>query len=480
MSMSQARFGDPIPTVEDSLQTFSADPIACMQSLQHQHGDLVALREGDQQVVFAFGAEYNRQVLSRPDEFHSRFFAIRGPKNSAQRRLSSGLLSMNGEEHAQQRRILKAAFEKKAIPGYGPMIEYHTRQMLDRWKPGEVFDLNEEMIQLLLRISSSMLFGMSDIALALEIGAMMDQWVRLNHELGAAAFQSPDEFYPQYQHLIEFSEQLESRIRDMIAHVESGPLDGNDVLSLLIRARRMGAPLTEDQLIGQAAIVFGASHLTTSHTLTWTLFLLAQHPSAARALLTEIQTETTGISLLEPGPSGLARHEDSLLDRVIRESMRILPASAYSQRASQRDLTLGQFHLPANSIVVFSQFMTHRNEQLFPEPERFLPERWHALKPSAYEYLPFGGGPRLCIGAALATSILKTVLPMTLERFQISVQPNSEIHARVVSTMLAPVSGVPVSVEAEGDVAETAAIRGNLNQLVDLPQPRAVPLPRAA
>ena len=116
MSMSKSP-GKPIPTVEDSLQTFSADPVACMQNLQRQHGDLVALREGDQHVVFAFGAEYNRQVLSRPDEFLSRFFAIRGPKNSAQRRLSSGLLTMNGQQHSQQRRILKAAFEKRAIPG---------------------------------------------------------------------------------------------------------------------------------------------------------------------------------------------------------------------------------------------------------------------------------------------------------------------------------------------------------------------------
>lgn len=477
--MSESAFGNPIPTVEDSLQTFSADPIACMQSLQREHGDLVALREGDQHVVFAFGAAYNRQVLSRPDDFHSRFFAIRGPKNSAQRRLSSGLLSMNGGEHAQQRRILKAAFEKRAIPGYGSMIEHHTREMLDRWKPGPVFDLNEEMIQLLLRISSSMLFGMSDLALALEIGGMMDEWVHLNHQLGAAAFESPDEFYPQYQHLLQFAEMLEEKIREMISHVENGPLDGNDVLSLLIRAKRMGAPLTDDQLVGQAAIVFGASHLTTSHTLTWTLFLLAQHPEVTRELPGEMSA-TSDCECPHAASSGLARHESSLFDRVIHESMRLLPASAYSQRVSQRDLTLGEFHLPANSIVVFSQFMTHRNATLFPQPKRFDPDRWHTLKPTPYEYLPFGAGPRLCIGAALATSILRTVLPMTLNRFRVGVQPNSDVNALVVSTMLAPVSGVPVSVWTEGDVAGPARICGNLNDLVDLPATSDWKLPRAA
>jgi cytochrome P450 len=472
----------PIPTVEDSLQTFSADPVACMQKLQREHGDLVALREGDQDVVFAFGADYNRQVLSRPDDFHSRFFAIRGPKRSAQRRLSSGLLSMNGDEHSQQRRILKAAFEKRAIPGYASMIEQHTQDMLDRWKPGRVFDLNEEMIQLLLRISSSMLFGMSDLALALEIGGMMDEWVKLNHDLGAAAFKSPDEFYPQYQHLLQYSEQLEERIREMISQIENGPLDGNDVLSLLIRAKRMGAPLTDEQLVGQAAIVFAASHLTTSHSLTWTLFLLAQHPEVMRQLDLEFQSDSAPKTGAPPEAAlaGLARNESSLLDRVIHESMRVLPASAYSQRVSQRDLTLGEFHLPANSIVVFSQFMTHRNETLFPQPKRFTPDRWLDLKPNTYEYLPFGGGPRLCIGAALATSILRTVLPMTLNRFRIGVQPHAKVDALVVSTMLAPVSGVPVTAWTGGNVAETTPIRGNLNELVDLPEPLQIELPRAA
>ncbi|MDA0588451.1 MAG: cytochrome P450 [Planctomycetota bacterium] len=474
--------GKPIPTVEGSLQTFSADPVACMQKLQQEHGDLVALREGDQDVVFAFGADYNRRVLSRPDDFHSRFFAIRGPKRSAQRRLSSGLLSMNGDEHSQQRRILQAAFQKRAIPGYASMIEHHTQEMLDRWKPGRAFDLNEEMIQLLLRISSSMLFGMSDPKLALEIGGMMDEWVRLNHELGAAAFESPDEFYPQYQHLLQYSEQLEERIREMISQVENGPLDGDDVLSLLIRAKRMGAPLTDEQLIGQAAIVFGAAHLTTSHTLTWTLLLLAQHPEVMRQLDAEFGSTPKAIVQARPDstPNGLARKESSLLDRVIHESMRILPASAYSQRVSQRDLRLGRFFLPANSIVVFSQFMTHRNEWIFPESKRFSPDRWLDLSPSAYEYLPFGGGPRLCIGAALATSILRTVLPMTLRKFRIGVQPHAKVDALVVSTMLTPVSGLPVTVWTGGDVAETAPIRGNLNSLVDLPELQQIELARAA
>jgi len=450
-----------------------------MQRLQQEHGDLVALREGDQSVVFAFGADYNRQVLSRPNDFHSRFFAIRGPRQSAQRRLSCGLLSMNGQQHSEQRRTLKAAFGKRAMPGYAAVIEYHTREMLDRWTPQTVYDLNSEMTQLLLGISSSILFGMSDLSLALETGQMTHEWVQLNHELGAAAFRSPDQFYPQYEHLLEFSEKLEARILKIIAHVESGPLDGDDVLSLLIRARRHGAPLTDAQLVGQAAILFAASHLTTAHTLTWTLFLLAQHPDVMRRLNDELQRDSA-IASLVPEPAGLARNESSFLDGVIHESMRILPASAYSQRVSQRDLTLGDFHLPDRSIVVFSQFMTHRDERVFPGPAKFEPDRWQSIRPGSYEYLPFGAGPRLCIGAALASSILRTVLPMILGRFRMDIQPHAKVDARVVSTMLTPVSGVPVSVRAGGEVAARAPIRGNLKALVDLPDVQSDRMSRAA
>jgi len=480
--MSDNNPGRTIPAVDGCLQSFSSDPVTCMQRLQQEHGDLVALREGDQSVIFAFGADYNRQVLSRPDDFHSRFFAIRGPKRSAQRRLSSGLLSMNGQQHSEQRRTLKAAFGKRALPGYAAVIEYHTREMLDRWTPQTVFDLNSEMTQLLLAISSSVLFGMSDLSLALEIGQMTHEWVQLNHDLGAAAFRSPDQFYPQYEHLIDFSEQLETRILKMIAHVENGPLDGNDVLSLLIRARRNGALLTDEQLVGQAAILFAASHLTTAHTLSWTLFLLAQHPDVMHELDAELRQGSTSTPLFRRAPesAGLARDDSSFLDCVIHESMRILPASAYSQRVSQRDLRLGDFYLPDRSIVVFSQFMTHRDPRVFPGPAKFDPHRWQSIRPGSYEYLPFGAGPRLCIGAALASSILRTVLPMILGRFRMGIQSHATVDARVVSTMLTPVSGVPVFVRTGGDVMARNPIQGNLNTLLDLPDGQPGRVSRAA
>lgn len=464
-----------LPTIDGQLRDFSEDPIACMRRVQNEAGNLVALQEGDQQLVFAFGANLNRQILSKADRFHSQFFAIRGPKNSAQRRLTSGLLSMNGQEHLQQRRTMKAGFEKRAIPGYTHMIAHHAQEMLCDWRPGQTRDISSEMTGLMLRISSSMLFGMEEPELAFEIGRMMERWVKLNQELGIAALIATDDFYPRYQQMLTFANELEGRIRELISS-RTADASGHDIISMLLRARQAGAPMTDSQLVGQTALVFAASQMTTAHTLTWTLFLLAQHPEVMRELVDEI-SECSDTSLRIGPPDSttgiMPTSSTSVLDRVIRESMRVLPASAYSQRVTNGPTELNGAPLKPNSLVIFSQFMTHRNEQLFRSASEFRPDRWNTIRPTGYEYLPFGGGAKLCLGAPLAMSILNIVLPMTLRKAGLQVVPNTEVNGRVISTMFSPEFPVPVRLLEPGTVAATSPLTGNIHDLVTLPPARA-------
>lgn len=461
-----------IPCVDGLLSDFTADPIACMRRIQNEAGNLAALREGDQKVVFAFGADLNRQLLSRNDQFLSQFFAIRGPKNSAQRRLTTGLLSMNGQEHSQQRRFMKSIFEKRAIPGYVRMIGHHTQEMLRDWQPGQTRDISGEMISLMLKISSTMLFGMEDLELAFEIGEMMEYWVRLNHERGMSALISDEDFFPQYEHLLSFAEKLEKRVRKMISLRASQP-DGHDVISLLLKARQAGAPISDSQLIGQTALVFAASHMTTAHTLTWTLLLLAQHPAVMQELLSELAESSKpkiGSDQSELAAGIMPTTVPSVLNRVIRESMRILPSSAYSQRVSNGATELNGVPLKPSSLVIFSQFITHRNEQLFPSASQFQPDRWNTIRPGSYEYLPFGGGARLCLGAQLAMSILHTALPMILSKIGLQVIPGTSINGRVISTMLSPESSIPMRLLQPGTVSETSSLTGNIHDLVTMPE----------
>jgi cytochrome P450 len=462
-----------LPIITGRLRDFSEDPIACMRRLQKEAGDLIALEQDGQQIVIAIGAELNRQILTTGDQFHSQFFALRGPKNSAQRRLTSGLLSMNGQEHLQQRRMMKGAFEKRAIPGYSQMIAHHAQDMLSDWEPGQTRDISKDMTGLMLRISSSMLFGMQEPELALEIGGMMERWIKMNQDIGIVALVPDEDFYPQYQEMLTFAEKLEERILAMISSRSSNAASsGHDALSLLLRAKQAGAPMTESQMVGQAALVFGASQMTTAHTLTWTLFLLAQHPEVMRELVDQISDRPeSNLRISPPDVSAgiMPATSTSVLDRVIRESMRVLPASAYSQRVNNGSTELNGAPLKPNSLVIFSQFMTHRNEQLFQSSSEFRPDRWKTIRPTGYEYLPFGGGAKLCLGAPLAMSILNIVLPMTLQKAGLQVVPNTKVNGRVISTMFSPEFPLPVNLLEPGTIANSSPLTGNIHDLVTLP-----------
>lgn len=159
--------------------------------------------------------------------------------------------------------------------------------------------------------------------------------------------------------------------------------------------------------------------------------------------------------------------ELSLLDRVIKESMRILPASAYSQRINTEAVQLGPLHLPRGTGIVFTPLVTHHLPELYPQPEKFLPDRWIDLRPSPYAYHPFGAGPRLCIGGPLATAIIRIALQRVLSRYRLSVVPGSDIGAHVEATMLFPSNGVPMQIHPADGNYNSSPIVGNIHELVE-------------
>jgi cytochrome P450 len=461
----------PLPVTLGRIEEFARDPAVTMRRLWARHGEVAALQEDAHRLHFVFGPQYTKQVLCDEARFHALFFAVRGPRRSAQRRVTSGLLSMNGDEHRRQRRIVMEPFQKRMIAGYHGTVIDVADEMLADWKPGQVRDLNADMTHYMLRLTSRILFGVDEPSLACRIGELTERWVQLNHQLGPAALTSNPMLTARYDDLLEAAERLEEGIKEMIAIRRSGRL-GFDVLSLLIRAHEQEGGISDEQLIGHIALLFGAAHLTSAHTLTWTLFLLSQHPDVMRELHEEMETVLGGhpprLDQLDQMP---------VLDRVLKESMRVLPASAYSQRMTAAPVDLGPFRLAPGSMVIFSQLMTHHLPELYDQPERFLPDRWKTIAPSPYAYLPFGAGPRMCIGAALGMMQLKISLPSILTRFRLSVPQDAEIQGRVQSTMLFPIGRVPVQVFAQDGRFESHPVRGNIHTLVDLPAATAAQAP---
>ena len=462
-NLSIARGPDgPLPITYGRLMDFPDDPLACLKALHAQHGSVCAMEQQGQRIYFVFGPEFNHQVLSDSNIFHSRFFAIRGNRNSSQRRLSSGLLSMNGEQHKRNRRLVMDAFMKKAILDYLPTIQLEVESMLAEWKPGTERDIAREMTDFMLRLTSSILFGIDDRQVAYKIGHMIDHWVHLNHELGMGAFVADPTIAERYGELLSFANDLESEILNMI-RMRKANSTGRDALSILLNAHDSEGSISEEELVGQAALMFAAAHLTTAHSLAWTLFLLAQHPTAMSEVHNELSTHLDG-----GFPSLEQVDRLSFMERTIKESMRILPASSYSQRITALPVELGPFQLTPGSGIVFSQFITHHMPDIYHDPEAFLPDRWLKINPSPYQYLPFGAGPRMCLGASLATLILKTTLPTMLQRFKLTVVPNSEVSGKVISTMLGPTTSVLMRIDKQDGHFESSPVRGNIHELVDL------------
>jgi cytochrome P450 len=457
------------PVTRVDLGEFSRDLFHGIRWLHGIHGPIAAIEDGGQRVVFLFSPEFNQQVLSDTERFHARFFAVRGPKHSAQRRLTCGLLAMNGDQHRRNRRIVKEPFGLRAISTYGETIGRLTDEMLAQWQPGDVRDVAEEMRQFMLRVTSTILFGLNDSELAYRLGDMIAQWVSLNQEVGAGALVSNDRFFDHYEDLLQFAEELECEIRGMIHRRRESRQPGRDVLSILVQTHDEEGSLSDEELVGQAAVLFGAAHMTTAHSLTWTLLLLAQHPSVMRQLWQELRSSQDSTDFVATRADGSLPKGDelSILDCVIKESMRLLPASAYSQRINTAAVQLGPLFLPRGTGIVFTPLVTHHLAEIYADPEKFVPDRWHTLRPSPYAYHPFGAGPRLCIGGPLATAIIRIALAKILSRFRLTVVPGSDIGVHVESTMLVPTHGLPMEIHPADGQFESSPIAGRIHELVE-------------
>ena len=457
----------PIPFLgwRGNLIRFIRDPIAYMRGLHKAYGEIASLVKGEKSMIFAFGQKYNQQILSNASLFLNAGIVHRGPKNSANYRVSLGLLSMNGAQHKRHRNLLMPPFHHKVIPTYYDSIVSLTETMLNRWTVHPSRDIWYEMKQLTKLISSKLLFGFDDPSQAYAVADVLENWQNTNISPGARLL--PYEFPgTPYFRMLRLAEKLEAKIKAMIEERRAHPSElRGDILSILIHARHEdGSSLSDEELIGQTNFLFDASYETTSNSLSWTFFLLSQHPKIMSDLYDELEKTLGG----NP-PSMDQMNQLPVLDRVIKESMRLLAPPVYSYRVTSEATEIGPYAIRKGSTVAFSHYITHHLSELFPEPEKFLPERWRTLNPSPYAYLPFGAGAHMCLGMSFAMMTMRIVLAMTLQRYRLTVVPKARIDRKVLVT-LAPKYGIPVRIQKQDrEFAKSKTkVRGNIHEMVDL------------
>jgi cytochrome P450 len=444
---------------------FFRDPIGRLTDLHARFGDVAAINRGDATWVAVRGADNLRQALSDARVFHNLADSpIPVPAGSAPDVLfGKALTAINGDAHRRTRRLMQPIFSKSAVAGYQPEMVGTVERVVGSWRSGEA-DVAHLAMELALHVAMKSLYGIDPGDEAAEIGRLSKAFLEGVLSMGVLLFPYgvPGSPYARWMKDCAAYEQL---LRRLVAKRRARADDRRDVLSTLIRARdEDGSQLAEDELVAHAAVLLTASHETSANTIAWTLLLLAAHPHVYADLVDELTAKLHGAA---PSVEQLA--ELPRLDRVVKESQRLLPASCILFfRAAQQPFALGGHDLPAGTRLLMSPFVAHRDPGLYAEPGKFAPQRWERLEPSTYEYLPFGAGPRLCIGAQFAAQAIRIALAVMLSRFRFEIVPGARVDRAVRGITLGAKNGIAMRLSAPGGAfSRPGTLRGDVHALVE-------------
>jgi cytochrome P450 len=422
-----------------NLLEFGRDPIAFFEKNAATYGDIVSLQLGSWPALFINHPDYFENVLVENNKnFIKHTFFFRHVTDL----FGAGLLTNEGQPWLRQRRLIQPAFHRDRIAGYGLTMADYTRRMLDNWDADAktARDVHRDMMKLTMEIATKTLFG-GDItdAEAADIGAAFDNAIV---EI-AGRFRRPvkiPEWLPfpsnlRWRHAVK---RLDRLVYDMLEQKRRrGP--GDDLLTMLTEARdEDGSAMDEKQIRDEAVTIFLAGHETTAIALSWTFYLLAQHPEIEERLAREVQ----GAS-----PAALVRLP--FLMNVITESMRLYPPAYALGREAVADCELGEYKVPKGTTLFIVPWVSHRDKRWFADPLEFRPDRWNndfAKTLPRYAYLPFGGGPRLCIGNSFALMEAAIILGSVMQRYRLTRDANAAPVEPFASITLRPNGGMPMRV----------------------------------
>ena len=354
--------------------------------------------------------------------------------------LGNGLVTNNNwDSHKRQRKLAQPAFHMQRIAGYADTIADYTDAMLNEWQAGEVRDISEEMRQLTMYVVSKTLFDADRDGLATavhEIGEAMDTFQRYTDDFFGLPIQIPMWVPTRKNRQFKAAKQfMDETLYEIIRQRRASGEDKGDLLSMLLMSQDDdGSGMSDQQLLDEVITLFAAGHETTSNALTWTWYLLSQHPEIMAKVQLEVDTVLDGRL---PTLADLRELPYTLM--VIKESMRVYPpVYALNGRIANEDVQIGDYLIPEGSYVVVSPWELHHDPRLFEQPERFDPERFSAEnepKIPRYAYLPFGAGPRVCIGNSFAMMEAHLILATMVQRFNFTLLPEQVIELQPQITL---------------------------------------------
>lgn len=363
--------------------------------------------------VMLSSPEHIKQVFTGdPNVFHAGegnrvLLPILGPHS---------LLLLDEDDHMEQRRLLLPPFHGERMQRYGTLMREIAAAEIERWPTGEPYRLRPRMQAITLEIILRAVFG-------LERGERLEE---LRHELRRLLdlltqpqmVLLPMLLGPERLARLELFRRLHARVDELIYEEVAERRRASDlgaredILSMLLEARheRDGSPMTDQEVRDQLMTLLSAGHETTATALSWAVERLIRHPDKLARLTEEVD-------------GGERRY----LEAVVTETLRLRPVISIVARRLLAPVEIGGWHLPAGVTVAPSIYLVHRRPDLYPNPERFEPERFLDRPPGTYTWIPFGGGVRRCIGGAFAHFEMQAVLAELVKRRQLRpARPESE------------------------------------------------------
>jgi len=406
----------PGPRMSRALQTaiWSRQAQWMLGQCRSRFGDMFTLRIANEGTwVMVSDPEAVKQVFTGdPRVFHA------GEGNEILRPIlgDNSVLVLDEKAHIGQRRLLLPPFHGERMQGYGEKMTEIAAREIESWPTGTPHKLRPRMQAITLEIILETVFGVHDRERLEPLRAALRDFLDLTTNprvLLPVILLGPERirYLPAFRRRIDRVDELINReIRERRAAEDLAERD--DILSMLVAARHEdGSPMSDAEIRDELLTLLVAGHETTATALSWAMERLTRHPEKLEHLRAE----------------ALAGGEEPYLTATIQETLRLRPVIVLVIRKLTEPVEIGGYELPAGARVTPSIHLVHRDPEIYPEPERFLPERFLETPPGTYTWIPFGGGVRRCLGASFAQFEMAVVLRELVKRHQIApANPKSE------------------------------------------------------
>ncbi|TNH27990.1 cytochrome P450 [Micromonospora orduensis] len=427
------------------LRKLWGDRLGLLSDAAREYGDVVRFAMGPKTLYFFNHPDHARHVLAdNAANYHKGL----GLAEARRRILGDGLLTSEGETWRGQRRVISPAFRRERIAGFTGVVAEAGAQLTQRLeaRSGNVVDVAEEMTALTMDVLGRTLLDvdlspLSFLGSAFE--ATQEQAMFEMVTLGAVPLWLP---LPRHRRFRAAKRQIEDAVRTLVASRERGTgTDGSDLMSVLLRVaeREQDTDARWRGLRDQIITMLLAGHETTASTLSWAWYLLSRHPEAAERLRAE------AVAVLgdrTPEYADLTRLPYTTM--VIQETMRLYPAVWGLPRVALAADEIGGYPVPAGADIMISPYTLHRHRDFWDEPDQFRPERFASDAPAVahrYAYIPFGAGPRVCVGSHLGMLEATIIAAMVARRFRFEFAgPTDPVPEAMLSLRIR--GGLPVRV----------------------------------